>query len=73
MSENDWIDIDFEVPVDDRLVLVSFSNFPVPSIGRHMENNEGGIFYSGDTETSYISFGLIVNGWMPLPKCMKED
>lgn len=46
MSEKDWIDIDFDVPVDDRYVLVSFSNFSVPSIGRYVESNDGGgIFY----------------------------
>ena len=73
MSEKDGIDIDFDVPVDDRYVLVSFSNFSVPSIGRYVEGNDGGgLFYCGDTETSYISEGLIVNGWMPLPECMED-
>lgn len=40
MSEKDWIDIDFDVSVDDRYVLVSFSNFSVPSIGRYVESND---------------------------------
>ena len=31
------------------------------------EDSEGGAFYPGDEEKSYVSFGLIVNAWMPLP------
>lgn len=34
------------------------------------KNKEG---YSGDEEESYISFGLFVNAWRPLPELYKEE
>lgn len=67
MLENQWIDAEFDVPVDDRYVLLSFSNYPVPQVGRYEENDDGGNFCLGDDEESCLSQGLIVNAWMPLP------
>ena len=68
MLENMWIPIDQDVPVDDRYVLVSFSNFNVPDIARYEEDEDGGgAFYPGDDDKSYNSYGLVVNAWMPLP------
>lgn len=62
-----WIDTEMEVPPDNNYILVSFKNWDVPSIGRYEEDEEGGAFYPGDEDRSYISFGIIVNAWMPLP------
>lgn len=65
---NGWLDVDVELPPDDKYVLVSFSNFSLPDIARYEEDENGGAFYPGDEERSYVSFGLFVNAWMPLPK-----
>lgn len=32
----------------------------------------GGAFYPGDEKRSYISYGLIVNAWKPLPTAYRE-
>lgn len=32
---------------------------------------EGGAFYPGDDETSYVKYGIFVNAWMPLPRSYK--
>lgn len=56
-------------PDDDRLVLMSFENFSVPVNGRF----ENGTFYIGDSEESCLEHDLIVNAWMELPKCYKEN
>ena len=73
MLENMWIPIEQDVPVDDSYVLVSFSNYCVPDIGRYEEDDGGGAFYPGDEDRSYNSYDLFVNAWMPLPECLKED
>ena len=73
------------IPIDERLpevncngysdyILLSFSNCPIPSIGRYDVDEEGsGAFYDGDEDKSLSSYGFFVNAWMPLPKCYKED
>ena len=65
---NGWIPVDMEVPPNDNYVLVSFENFNLPDIARYEEDSEGGVFYPGDEEKSYASFGLFVNAWQPLPE-----
>ena len=60
-----WIPIDERVPEDDNYVLLSFSNFGVPKVGRY----EDGKFYAGDDDSPLIDVGVVVNAWMPLPKC----
>ena len=55
MSEEDWIDIDFDVPVDDRYVLVSFSNFSVPSIGCMWKVMTEGESFTAETQRPAIS------------------
>lgn len=67
-----WIDIDQELPKDDKYILLSFSNFSVPVIGRYEEDENGGAFYIGDEDNSCVSQDMIVNAWMPLPKCYEE-
>ncbi len=56
-------------PKDDRYVLISFANCTVPCVGRYREDDDGGgAYYEGDEERSLCSYGLVVNGWMELPR-----
>ena len=64
MIEDEWKSLD-ELPKEDEYILISFENSNLPDIGRM----EKGIFYPGDEMKSYKDFGLIVNGWRPLPRC----
>ena len=66
--EREWHDID-EPPTRGEYVLLSFSNFSVPLVGRYEEDETGGAFYIGDELTSAASQEIFVNGWLPLPKC----
>ena len=70
-----WIPVEDteHTPEDESYVLVSFSNFPLPDIARYEENDEGGTYYPGDDEDSYLKYGLFVNAWMPIPKPYRED
>lgn len=63
----DWISVEERLPEDDRYIWVSFENFDLPSIAQYVEDEEGGAFYPADSDTPYISHGIIVNAWMPLP------
>lgn len=54
-------------------VLVSFDNFYNADIARYEENEDGGAFYPGDDDKSYLSYGLFVNAWMPLPVPYKKE
>lgn len=61
-------------PPVDKYVLLNFSNFSLPCIGRYDGDEENGFaFYEGDDEKSLASYGLFVNGWMPLPKRMEAE
>lgn len=56
-------------PDTDNYILLSFSNFELPCIGRCEGNeDEGFTFFEGDDEKSLASYGLFVNAWMPLPE-----
>ena len=69
-----WIPIDEKLPPDDSFVLLSFSNFSVPIVGRYEEDEDGGgNFFAGDEDEPLISQDLFVNAWMPLPKPYEED
>ena len=73
-KENGWIPVDWRLPETDDYILVSFSNYTLPDIGRYESDKDGGgAFFPGDEERSYASFGLFVNAWMPLPESYKED
>lgn len=73
-KENGWIPVDWRLPEADDYILVSFSNYTLPDIGRYESDKDGGgAFFPGDEERSYASFGLFVNAWMPLPEPYKED
>lgn len=75
-SKNDgWIPVEDaeHTPENESYVLVSFSNFSLPDIARYEKNDEGGTYYPGDDDDSYLKYGLFVNAWMPLPELYRED
>ena len=65
-----WIPVEERLPDNAKYILLSFTNFPVPSIGRYEKDTEGGAFYLGDCDEddTCISMNLFVNAWMPLPE-----
>lgn len=73
-AENEWISVEYELPVDDRFVLLSFDNFLKPLVGRYEQSDDGGAWYVGDCdgEDTCTANDLFVNAWMPLPKCYGE-
>ena len=71
--EMKWTPVEEKQPQPGEYVLVSFSNYTLPDIGRYEVDKEGGAFYPGDEEQPYKSFDLIVNAWMPLPECYREE
>ena len=61
-------------PPTDEHILLNFSNFTLPCIGRCEGNeDEGFTFFEGDDEKSLASYGLFVNAWMPLPTRYEEE
>lgn len=68
-----WIPIDERLPKGGQYVLVSFSNATIVDIGRCEKAYGGGAFYPGDVDTSYSTYGLFVNAWMPLPEPYEEE
>ena len=45
----EWIDVDYKLPPVGEYVLLSFSNFSIPLVGRYDEDEDGGgNFYIGD-------------------------
>lgn len=67
-----WIPVTERLPEDEHYVLVSFGNSTNPDIARYEEDGEGGAFYPGDDECTYMQYGLFVNAWMPLPEPYME-
>ena len=69
-----WIPVTEKLPRPEEYVLVSFENATLTDIARYeVDENGNGAFYQGDEDESYISFGVFVNAWMPLPKPYKEE
>ncbi len=70
-----WIPVEDtdHTPENESYVLVSFSNSTLPDIARYEENEEGGTYYPGDDEESYLKYGFFVNAWMPLPEQYKGE
>ena len=58
--DNGWIAISESVPDSDRFILLSFENYPIPLVGRYVEDDEGGTFYAGN-DLSLVSQNLFVN------------
>ena len=51
-------------------ILLSLANYSIPMIGRYEEDENGGAFYEGDDDKPLLKYGIFVNGWMELPKCI---
>lgn len=50
-------------------ILLSFSNYSVPLVGRYESDDDGGgAYYVGDDDKSCSRHGLFANAWMPLPE-----
>ena len=68
--KHEWIPAEYEIPVDDRYVLLSFHNFNGLLIGRYEQHEDGsGNWYIGDCdeEDTCLANDLFVSAWMPLP------
>lgn len=76
--KSEWIPIEKKLPEVDRYgysdyILLSFSNATIPTIGMYWQDKDGGgAFHGGDDERTLASYGLFVNAWMPLPKCIED-
>lgn len=63
-----WIPISERLPEPGKYVLLSSEYFPLPSIGRYEEDEEGGgEFYMAD-DAERCTYGLYVDAWLPLPE-----
>ena len=75
-SEHRWIPVEERLPEDDNYILLSFSNFSLPLIGRYEADNDGGgAFYLGDDDEgdTCLSADLYVNAWQPLPEPYRPE
>lgn len=68
-----WIPVSEHYPDTEKYILLSFSNFPIPVVGRWEEDENGGAFYIGDEQDSCVSQDLYVNAWQPLPEPYKGE
>ncbi len=59
LDEERWIPVDEGVPENEDYILLSFSNFNAPIVGRYEDNN----FYAGDNTEPLIKADLFVNAW----------
>lgn len=71
-EKHQWIPVTEQLPEPETYVLVLFSNFSLPIIGRYDENEEGGAWFAGDEDESLTSQDMSVNAWMPLPEVYRE-
>lgn len=72
----EWIPVEERLPENDNYILLSFSNFSLPLIGRYEADSDGGgAFYLGDNDEgdTCLSADLYVNAWMPLPKPYRTE
>lgn len=69
MSE--WIPISERMPENDRWVLLSFSNAPLPEVGFLESYPDGSAAFTNGSDT-FISKGILVNAWMELPERCEE-
>ena len=72
-TNNGWIPVEEKLPEQGKYILLSFSNFSVPVVGRWEENDYAGAFYIGDETETCVSQMLFVNAWMELPEQYKES
>lgn len=67
VGSNGWIPVSERFPETDKYILLSFSKFSIPCVGRYNEDENGGAFYIGDEDETCVSQDLFVNAWQPLP------
>lgn len=72
-EKSNWIPCSERLPEDESCILVSFENATFIDVARYEEDDQGGRFYPGDDEKTYLECGLFVNAWMPLPKPYREE
>lgn len=65
-----WITVTDRLPDPESYILVSFENCNLSDIATYRVD-DGGAFYPGDEDYTYLSEGLFVNAWMPLPEPYK--
>ena len=68
VGSNGWIPVEEELPKTDEYILLSFSNFSIPCVGRYEEDENGGAFYVGDDDETCVSQDMFVNAWTNLPE-----
>ena len=70
-----WIPVEKRLPEDNYYILLSFTNFPLPLVGRYEKDSEGGAFYLGDCDEqdTCASMNLFVNAWMLLPEPYRTE
>ncbi len=69
-----WIPVTERLPEPETHILVSIGNFTLPDIATYRADEDGsGAFYIGDEDHTYLSLGLFVNAWMPLPKPYRDE
>ena len=68
-----WIPVAERLPELGEYVLISFSNFSIPAIGRYDEDEEGGAWFIGDETESLVSQDMFVSAWMPLPEPYRAE
>lgn len=69
----EWIPCSERLPKTDEYIWLSFSNFDLSALGRYVEDEDGGAFYIGDSDTSCVEEDLFVNAWMPRIPNYKES
>lgn len=72
--QDNWIPAEYP-PETDTYILLSFSNFLLPLIGRYESDGNGGAFYLGDCDGDDTCIGndLHVNAWQPLPRTYQPE
>lgn len=68
-----WVPVTERLPKLGEYVLISFSNFTLPCIGRYDEDEKGGAWFNGDETESLVSQDMYVNAWMPLPGVYRAE
>lgn len=69
-----WIQVAEKLPEPETYILVSFENCTLPDIATYRVDDDGsGAFYPGDEDYTYLSVGLFVNAWMPLPEPYRAE
>ena len=66
-----WVPVEERLPEDDKYILLSFSNFSLPIVGRYERDEDGsGAFYLEycDEQDTCIANDLYVNAWQPIPE-----